>query len=105
MSYPNTPYAAHMMSPLKMYEDMASGVPIVSSDLPTIREALNKENAYLVAPDSVPALMDGIAHVLRDPAYGARIALQAHTDVQTHTWKVRAARILQAASIITGTSI
>jgi glycosyltransferase involved in cell wall biosynthesis len=105
MSYPNTPYAAHMMSPLKMYEYMASGVPIVSSDLPTIREALNKENAYLVAPDSVPALMDGIAHVLRDPAYGARIALQAHTDVQTHTWKVRAARILQAASIITGTSI
>jgi glycosyltransferase involved in cell wall biosynthesis len=40
-------------SPLKMFEYMASRVPIVASDLSSIREVLNESNSLLSVPDSV----------------------------------------------------
>ena len=43
---------------------MASKRPIVASDLPTIREILNEENAILVEPGNPKALAEGIEKVL-----------------------------------------
>lgn len=80
-------------SPMKLFEYMASGVPIVASDLPSIREILNENNASLVAPDSPSALARGIMDIVRDPAGASRKAAQALRDVEKYSWRRRAQSI------------
>jgi len=81
-------------SPLKLFEYMASGRPIVASDLPAIREVLRDgENAVLVAPGDPQALVGGIQRIKEDAALGARLARQAGEDVRQFTWARRAERL------------
>jgi glycosyltransferase involved in cell wall biosynthesis len=86
-------------SPLKMFEYMASGTPIVATNLPSTREILHDgENAVLVEPDDPEALAQGLRQVLEMPDRGRRLAAQAHQDVAAFTWKRRAANILSFVS-------
>jgi glycosyltransferase involved in cell wall biosynthesis len=81
-------------SPLKLFEYMASGRPIVASDLPAIREVLRDgENAVLVAPGDPQALVGGIQRIKEDVALGATLAQQAREDVRQFTWARRAERL------------
>ncbi len=82
-------------SPMKLFEYMASGTPIVASDMPSIREILNENNAILVEPDNPEKLAEGIARVLQNPDFADRIARQACEDVQNHTWEKRVKEILE----------
>jgi glycosyltransferase involved in cell wall biosynthesis len=83
-------------SPLKLFEYMAAGVPVVASDLPALREVLRDgENAVLVAPDDPGALAQGIRRVLEDKPLADRLAAQARRDAQAHTWTARAQAILE----------
>ena len=84
-------------SPLKLFEYMASGSPIVASDLPALREVLTPDNALLVTPDSSTALTVAFARLLADEPLRNRLAAQARQDVATHTWAARAKSILQFA--------
>jgi len=82
------------ISPLKLFEYMAAGRPIVASDLPSIREVLTHErNALLVAPGNPPALTAAIRRLKDDRALGARLATQALEDVSEYTWAKRAERL------------
>ena len=81
-------------SPLKMFEYMASGRPIVSSSLPSIKEILNEENAVLVEPDNPVALASAIERVLQSSDLSERISAQALKDVQNYSWDKRAKNIL-----------
>ncbi|MDO8590457.1 MAG: glycosyltransferase family 4 protein, partial [bacterium] len=94
MNYPNTPYYANFMSPMKMFEYMASGQPIVTSDLPAIREILNEETAVFVEPDDQASLEKGILKILLDETFGKKLADEAYKRVLNYTWKKRAERIL-----------
>ena len=95
---PNTAQAAisrEHTSPLKLFEYMAAGRPIVASDLPSLREVLRHgDNAWLVQPDDPAALAQGIQHLLAEPVLAARLAAQAQEEVQAYTWEQRAERIL-----------
>lgn len=82
-------------SPLKLFEYMASGVPIVASDLPSIREILNEKNAVLVESDSAQALAVAINKLLKDDNLANSLAEQAYSDVQKYTWNKRAENILE----------
>lgn len=84
------------MSPLKMFEYMASGVPIVSSDLPVLREVLRPgENALLAAPDDAAAWEAALRRLMAEPALGRRLAQEARREVAAnHTWPQRARRVL-----------
>jgi glycosyltransferase involved in cell wall biosynthesis len=88
--------SAKHTSPLKLFEYMASGKPIVASDLPSIREVLaDGVNAALVTPDDAQALADGIRRVLGDRALAAKISAQARTDAGRCSWTGRAEAILE----------
>lgn len=95
---PNTARAAisrEHTSPLKLFEYMAAGRPIVASNLPSLREVLRHgENGWLVPPDDPTALARGSQRVLGEPALAAGLAAQAQRDVQVCTWEARAGRIL-----------
>lgn len=80
-------------SPLKLFEYMASERPIVASDLPSVREVLDEETAFLVEPDSPTALSDGITAALADSDDAARRASAARAAVEQYTWQSRANRI------------
>jgi len=92
-------------SPLKLFEYMASGRPIVASDLPSIREVLRHEdNALLVEPGNPQALVAGIARLKEDAALGRRLADQARIDVREFTWARRAERLEVLFTSVTGAS-
>jgi glycosyltransferase involved in cell wall biosynthesis len=91
--------SAKYTCPLKLFEYMAAGVPVVASDLPSIREVVRHgENAWLVNPDDAHALAQGIHSILDDNATAQRLAHQATRDVQNYTWERRASEILSRVS-------
>lgn len=94
MNYPNTEHYSQFMSPIKMFEYMASGTPIVATDLPSVREILNENNAVLVEPDNSQALAEGISRALNDEAFAQKIAAQAREDVKKYDWNKRAQALL-----------
>ncbi|MFQ6049514.1 MAG: glycosyltransferase, partial [Candidatus Paceibacterales bacterium] len=85
-------------SPVKMFEYMASERPIVASDLPSIRDILNEENAFFFEPDNPKDLALAIEKLLKDKALAESIATKAHQDVQYYTWSNRAKEVLDLIS-------
>ncbi len=81
-------------SPMKLFEYMASGNPIVASNLPSIREILNKNNSVLVEPDNSKKLAEGINKILEDFNFAEKISKQARKDVENYTWEKRVKSIL-----------
>lgn len=81
-------------SPMKMFEYMASGRPIVASDLPSLKEVLNENNSVLVEPDSPEKLSEGIKKILDNPELAEKISGQAFKEVQDYTWSNRAKKFL-----------
>lgn len=90
---------AKWMSPMKMFEYMASESVIISSDLPVLREILvNKRNAYLVRADCVSEWADTIKYISEHRKEAMAVANQAREDVKAFTWKRRAAIIKDIVS-------
>ncbi len=81
-------------SPMKLFEYMASRKPIVASDIPSIREILNENNAVLVPADNAGQLAVAIKALVADEKTGEALAAQAFKDVASHTWEKRAERII-----------
>lgn len=94
--YPENEHYRFYMSPLKIFEYMASKKPIIATNLPSIKEVLiDGENALLVHPNSPRVLADAIIKLKEDPEYGKKIANKAYSDVlQKYTWEVRAEKII-----------
>ena len=91
---PASAISTRFTSPLKLFEYMAAGRPIVASDLPSIREVLrHEENALLVEPGNPTALAAGVRRLLEDRALADRLAHAAMTEVQDYSWDRRAERL------------
>lgn len=81
-------------SPLKLFEYMASGVPIVASDVASLREVLNENRAFLVSPNDPAALAEGVRWALSDTAESKRRAAAARKASEVYTWDKRAEGLL-----------
>lgn len=90
---------ARWMSPMKMFEYMATGVPILSSDLPVLREILEHEqNCLLVPPADAHAWVAALDRLRVDANLASRIGARAHRDyADRYTWTRRAEKIIEAA--------
>ena len=82
---------ASWMSPLKLFEYMAHDVPIVSSDLPVLREVLkDQDNALLCDPDDIGAWVSAIERLRLDGQLRATLARRAGEDfARFYTWEKR----------------
>lgn len=87
---------AEWMSPLKIFEYMSSGRPIVTSDLPALREVLDDGvTALLCCPEDVLAWEEAIERLRDDTALCRRIGEQARNVLeQRYTWSGRAKKVL-----------
>lgn len=82
-------------SPMKMFEYLAAGKPIVATDFKVLHEVLHhKHNAFFVEPDSGYELARGIRYFLDNPVEAKNIALTAKNDAKKYDWEKRATSII-----------
>ncbi len=82
-------------SPLKVFESMAAGLPLVASDLPSLREILvDERHARFVEPDCGSALAAGIQSLMSDGELREKMAAAGRSRSSEITWDARAERIL-----------
>jgi glycosyltransferase involved in cell wall biosynthesis len=72
---------------------MASGNPIVTTDLPSVREILDEKSAFFAPADDHRALREAIEKAILHPEEGAILARRALEEVKKYTWQKRAAAI------------
>lgn len=86
---------AKYCSPMKMFEYMAAGVPIVASDLPVLQEVLvDGRNALIAAANDDVAWARAIDRLLHDRALRVALAETAFADLAEFTPEARVSRIL-----------
>lgn len=95
MPFPWSEHYAYFMSPLKMFEYMAAGRPIVATDLPSVREILDDRSAVIVKPCDVEDLARGILKVLRDEEAANFLAENAREKIKNYSWEERAKNIFK----------
>lgn len=94
---PDRLMSRYFTSPLKVFDYMAAGVPIVASDLPALRDVLQDgDNALLVPPGDPAALATAMRRLLVNAGLADRLRRTAFEGIGAVTWDARAARILEA---------
>jgi len=83
------------MLPLKVFDYMASGRPIVASRLPSVFDVLNENNAFFFTPGDPSSLVSVVRGALQDAELGEMKARVAFEEVQHATWDARGARIVE----------
>lgn len=91
---------AQWMSPIKMFEYMSTGVPIVSSDLPVLKEVLvDEHNSLLVEPEDIEGWSAAVVSLLEDKGKASALASTAHKEFsESYTWNQRAKKMLDLLS-------
>ena len=90
------------VTPLKIYAYMASGRPIVATDLPTHTDVLDLNSAIL-APPSAEGLAEGIARAFKEPARSARLGLRARQLVERdHTYEAFKKKLAEVYAYLEG---
>jgi len=93
MPFPDIPHYRNHISPVKMFEYMASKRPIIATDLPTIREVLYESTAIIVPPGNPEALAAAVRKLRENSTGGKACALRAYENVRRYTWDVRMQRV------------
>ncbi len=82
------------LSPMKLFEYLASGRAICSSDLPVLREIISPELAMILPADEVDAWVAAIRKLVDDPALRETLGSSARSAANDYSWDARARRML-----------
>jgi len=92
--FPENKHYSLYMSPMKIFEYMASKRPIVSTKLPSLQGIL-EDRGLLVEPGNAEKLAEGINKILDNPKMAEDLTQKAYTEVsEKYTWYNRARNIL-----------
>ena len=86
---------------IPVIEAMASGVPVVGSDIPVVRE-IARNAAVFVAPTAADAWARTIVELLDDPARQATMREQGIVQVADYTFEQSARRLLDVFAAVGG---
>jgi glycosyltransferase involved in cell wall biosynthesis len=82
-------------SPLKLFEYMAVGKPIVCKDMPALREILDDDSAAFFEAGSIKALAAALASVLDNPEAARKLGTTALQRSTEYTYRARAEKIAE----------
>jgi glycosyltransferase involved in cell wall biosynthesis len=85
---------AAFASPMKLFEYLAAGRAIISSDLPVLREVLHEGIARLVPPEDGGAWSRALRDLAEDPSARERLGQAARREAARHSWSERSERAL-----------
>lgn len=85
------------MSPLKIFEYMASGRAIVCSDIPVLREVLQPDKtAFFCSPENVDEWCDAIKRLAENESLRINLGREARRQfLKKYTWEARAKTVLE----------
>lgn len=90
----NTSIGSRYTSPLKLFEYMAMGKPIITADFPSLREVLTHEETALLTESGNPkSLADSANRLLADAPLRHKLGTAAAEAAETYSWSHRAETI------------
>lgn len=97
---PYAPLSQFYFSPLKVFEYMAAGLPVVASRVGQVAEVVRHgETGLLCPPGDAACVAEALGRLAADPALCARLGATARRRVRAdHTWSAVADRILRLAT-------
>ena len=92
--------AGEFTSPLKLFEYMAAGKPIVATGVPSVLEILRPgKNSLVAPPDDAEKFIRALGLALGDSGLCARISQRARSDAAEYTWEKRVSKIIDGVGV------
>jgi glycosyltransferase involved in cell wall biosynthesis len=82
-------------SPLKLFEYMAAGKPIICKDMPALREIVDETAAIFFKGGDADSLATGLRVLRQDPVLRERMGKAALAQSAGYTYAARARKILE----------
>lgn len=90
---------SEVASPMKMFEYMAAGRAIISSDLPVVHEVLNEDMAVFCPPENIEIWKTTLLDLRGDEEKRRGLGDAARDAVKDYTWRARAHRALKGFDV------
>jgi glycosyltransferase involved in cell wall biosynthesis len=87
--------SVEICSPMKMFDYLATGRVIITSDLPVLHEVLDETKAVFCPPQDVPAWTAALLALAQNPQRCQQLSQAARQAASRYTWTNRAERALQ----------
>lgn len=100
---PSSLVARLYTSPLKLFTYMASGIPIVATDLPSFRDVLSEQDAFFFEPNAA-ALAEALLFAVTHPEDATSRARRARQKVRAFSWTARARAISAFCATVSKTT-
>jgi glycosyltransferase involved in cell wall biosynthesis len=81
--------SVEICSPMKMFDYLAAGRAILTSDLPVIHEVLNDDNAVFAPPEDLQGWSAALERLFADEALRTRLGRRAASDAERYSWLAR----------------
>jgi len=85
---------APYLSPMKVFEYLACGRVIISSDLPVLREVINEKFAFLLPSEQVDLWLATLRKIAESPTMREEMGELARKEARKYSWQSRAVIIL-----------
>jgi glycosyltransferase involved in cell wall biosynthesis len=89
-------------SPIKLFEYMAAGCALVVSDLPSVREVLEQDDAVWTAPGDATGLANAIRALAQDPERARHLGARVREKARGYTWAARGERLARIVRPLLG---
>lgn len=94
MNYPATEHYKNYMSPIKMFAYMATGKPMITSDLPTIREIKNLQGVLYAQPSAISDYAEKLIYAEKNLPALVEDSRNNIAEAEKYSWDMRGLRIL-----------